>query len=102
MKIGSRNLKFVTYYQSTIQKNRRYIAAATYRHRSCFCLYIEGEGCDVDYVGRYKDQKSSSYSNYDFIDTIFIYNPSSCRNKIFLYPKVQSSLTVSDKKCCGY
>ena len=49
---------------------------------------------DLEYVGRYKDQKAYSYFDSGLVDTIFIYNPSSCRNKIFLYSKVQSSLTV--------
>ena len=53
--------------------------------------------CDLEYVGRYKDQKAYSYFDSGFVDTIFIYNPFSCRSKIFLYSKVQSSLTVSDK-----
>ena len=54
--------------------------------------------CDLEYVGRCKDQKAYSHFDSGFVDTIFIYNPSSCRNKIFLCSKIQSSLTVWDKK----
>ena len=54
--------------------------------------------CDIEYIGRYKDQKVYLYLDSGFVDTIFIYNSSSCRNNFFLYSKVQSSLTVSDKK----
>ena len=45
-----------------------------------------------------------AYLRFDcgFVDTIFIDNPPSCRSNIFLYSKVQSSLTVSDKKYCEY
>ena len=67
-----------------------------------FAYILKVEDCDLEYVGRYKDQKAYSYFDSDFVDTIFIYNSSSCRNKIFLYSKVQSSLTISDKKWCGY
>ena len=63
-----------------------------------FAYILKVEDCDLEYVGRYKDQKAYSYFDSDFVDTIFIYNSSSCRNKIFLYSKVQSSLTISDKK----
>ena len=63
-----------------------------------FAYILKVEDCDLEYVGRYKDQKAYSYFDSGFVDTIFIYKPSSCRNKIFLYSKVQSSLTVSDKK----
>ena len=54
--------------------------------------------CDLEYAGRYKDQKSYLWFDCGFVDTIFSDNPSSCRSNIFLYSKVQSSLTVSDKK----
>ena len=70
--------------------------------RVIFAYILKVKDCDLEYVGRSKDQKAYSYFNSGFVDTIFIYNPSSCRNKIFLYSKIQSSLTVSDKKCCGY
>ena len=63
-----------------------------------FVYILKVKDCDLEYVGRYKDQKPYSYFDSGFVNTIFIYNPSSCRNKIFLYSKVQSSLTVSDKK----
>ena len=63
-----------------------------------FAYMLKVKDCDLEYVGRYKDQKAYSYFDSGFVDTIFIYNPSSCRNKISLYSKVQSSLTVSDKK----
>ena len=54
--------------------------------------------CDLEYVDKYRDQKAYSYFDSGFVDTIFIYDPASRRNKIFLYSKVQSCLTVSDKK----
>ena len=63
-----------------------------------FAYILKVKDCDLECVGRYKDQKAYSYFDSGFVDTIFIYKPSSCRNKIFLYSKVQSSLTVSDKK----
>ena len=63
-----------------------------------FAYILKVKDCDLECVGRCKDQKAYSYFDSGFVDTIFIYKPSSCRNKIFLYSKVQSSLTVSDKK----
>ena len=68
------------------------------KEASNFAYILKVKDCDLECVGRYKDQKAYSYFDSGFVDTIFIYKPSSCRNKIFLYSKVQSSLTVSDKK----
>ena len=63
-----------------------------------FVYILKVMDCDLEHVDRYKDQKAYSHFDSGFADTIFIYNPSSCRNKIFLYSKVQPSFTVSDKK----
>ena len=48
-----------------------------------FAYILKVKNYDLEYVGRFKDQKAYSYVVSGFVDTIFIYNPSSCRNKIF-------------------
>ena len=63
-----------------------------------FAYIMKVKVCDLEYIYRCKDQKAYSYFDSGFVDTIFTYNPSSCRNKIFLCSKAQSSLTASDKK----
>ena len=59
-----------------------------------FVYILKVKGCDLEYIGRYKDQKVCSYFDSVLAQTIFIYNPSSCRNTIILYSKAQSSLKV--------
>ena len=49
-----------------------------------FAYILKVKDCDLEYVGRYKDKKACSYFDSGFVDTIVIYNPASCRNKIFL------------------
>ena len=50
---------------------------------------------DVDYVGRYKDQKAYSYWLSGFLDTIYTYQPQTKRNSLFIYGKVRGSLTAT-------
>ena len=59
-----------------------------------FVYILKVKGCDLECIGRYKDQKVCSYFDSVLAQTIFIYNPSSCRNTIILYSKAQSSLKV--------
>ena len=85
----------------SIQPSKRIddILQWTYTNTGVIFAYIlKVTDCDSEYVGRYKGQRAYSYFDISFVDTIFTYNPSSCNNKIFLYPKVLSSLTVSDKR----
>ena len=100
MKISYRNLKFVTHYQLNHPKEQM-IDILQWPHIETgviFVYILKVMDCDLEHVDRYKDQKAYSHFDSGFADTIFIYNPSSCRNKIFLYSKVQPSFTVSDKK----
>ena len=102
MKIGYGDLKFVTHYQLNHSKEWMIYCSGHIDTGVIFAYILKVKDCDLECVGGYKDQKAYSCFDSGFVDTMFIYNPSTCRNTIFLYSKVQSSLTVLDKKCCGY
>ena len=50
---------------------------------------------DVDYVGRYKDQKAYSYWLSGFVDTIYTYQLLTNKNYLVIYGMVRASLTAS-------
>eukprot|EP00795_Rhopilema_esculentum_P013367 gene13367-4222_t len=60
-----------------------------------FSYILKVRDFDYDYIGRYKDQKAYSYFDSGFVDSIYTYHPVSNKDLVFLYCKVQASLTVS-------
>ena len=67
---------------------------ATLDTRVIFAYILKVNDCDLEYVGRYKDQKAYSYFGSSFIDTIFINNPSSCRVEIKYFYILKFSLPL--------
>ena len=55
---------------------------------------------DLEYVGRYKDQKAYSYWDSGFVNTFFTYEPPEKHNTIFVYGSVRSSFTASVNQLC--
>ena len=49
--------------------------------RVIFAYILKVKDCGLEYIGRYKDQKTYSCSDSGFVDTISVYSPSSSRNK---------------------
>ena len=65
---------------------------------SIFIYILKVRAFDYDYIGRYKDQKAYSYFDSGYVDSIYSHYPPDNKDVMFLYSKVQSSLTVSDQK----
>ena len=59
-----------------------------------FSYIFKVRDSDYDYIGRYKDQKAYSYFDSVFVDSIYTHHPISNKNLVFLYCKVQASLSV--------
>ena len=60
-----------------------------------FSFILKVRDFDVDYIGRYKDQKAYSYFDSGFVDLIFTHEPLSPQNVVFVYSTVQASQSVN-------
>ena len=63
-----------------------------------FSYILKVRDFDYDYIGKYKDQKAYSYFDSGFVDSIYTHYPVSNKDVVFLYCKVQASLSVSERR----
>ena len=61
-----------------------------------FAYILRLEEFDYEYIGKYKDQKAFSYYDSGFVDTILFHDSGS--DLIFLYCKVQASMSITEHR----
>ena len=56
-----------------------------------FAFILHREDYNTDYIGKYKDQKTFSYFDSEFVGQAFLYETKQRRNIAFLYSEVRAS-----------
>jgi hypothetical protein len=60
-----------------------------------FSYILQVRDFDLDYIGRYKDQKAYSYWDSGFVDKISTYEPHQNKTVVYIYGSVRASFTAS-------
>ena len=56
-----------------------------------FAFILHREDYNTDYIGKYKDQKTCSYFDSEFVGQAFLYETKQRGNIAFLYSEVRAS-----------
>ena len=56
-----------------------------------FAFILHGEDFNTDYISKYKDQKTFSYFDSEFLGQAFLYETKQRENIAFLYSEVRVS-----------